>query len=363
MKVSCPNCETKYNLPDDRIAPGGTKVKCSKCKHVFAVTPPPATPEEEVEMLLEEPKQEAAQKAGEKPDFDAAFEEAVAGGAKAEQEEKGGAEAGGQAPAEESAPAGEEAPAEESAEAPAGGEEEEQKLVAEAAAEGGDLFKSLEEEGGQTSEEGPLSFGVEEEKKGRKGLGCLIVILAVVLVAGSAIATYHFKMWRLPASWPALTLPFKLPVHIPFIKGPETADKAKPGESPSERVKNIALKNVRQYYVTNEKAGPIFVVEGKAVNTFQTPKERIKVEASLYDERSNVLASKQQLCGNTLSLFQLQVQTEEEINAALNSDVGVLSSNTFLKPGADTPFMLVFFRPPEAVKEFGVKVVDVRDPE
>jgi len=232
MKVSCPNCETKYNLPDDRIAPGGTKVKCSKCKHVFTVTPPPATPEEEVEMLLEEPGQEAAQQAGEKPDFDAAFEEAVAGGAKAEQEEAGAAEAGGQAPAGESAPAGEQAPAEEAAEAPAGGEEEEQRLMAEAAAQGGDLFKSLEEEGGQASEEGPLSFGVEEEKKGKKGLGCLIVILAVVLVAGAAIATYHFKMWRLPASWPALTLPSSCRCTSPSSRARRPRTRPSPGSRP-----------------------------------------------------------------------------------------------------------------------------------
>jgi len=125
MKVSCPNCETKYNLPDERIAAGGTKVKCSKCKHVFTVAPPPATPEEEVEQLLEEPKVEGAPAAAAKPDFDAAFEETVAAeGAKAEAP-------GAEAP-EEPAEAAAEEGGEEIPPIPAG-------------AEGADLFKTLEE--------------------------------------------------------------------------------------------------------------------------------------------------------------------------------------------------------------------------
>ncbi|MDP3428302.1 MAG: hypothetical protein Q8S17_13120, partial [Humidesulfovibrio sp.] len=60
--------------------------------------------------------------------------------------------------------------------------------------------------------------------------------------------------------------------------------------------------------------------------------------------------------------FQLQVQSEEEINSSLASEVGILTSNTFLKTGMDTPFMAVFFKPPDTVKEFGVKVIDALDP-
>jgi len=148
-------------------------------------------------------------------------------------------------------------------------------------------------------------------------------------------------------------------MNIPFLSSmggkKETVENA-------DKVKDVALRNVRQYYIPNDKAGNIFVVEGKAVNNFATPKERIKVEISLFDEKGHVLVAKQMLCGNTLSQFQLQVQSEEEINASLNSEVGILTSNTYLKTGMDTPFMAVFFKPPDAVKEFGVKVIDALDP-
>jgi len=40
MVVECAACHTRFKLADDKIKPGGTKVRCSRCKHVFAVLPP-----------------------------------------------------------------------------------------------------------------------------------------------------------------------------------------------------------------------------------------------------------------------------------------------------------------------------------
>ena len=36
MIVSCPSCDTKFNLPDDKVQPG-SQLRCSVCKHVFGV--------------------------------------------------------------------------------------------------------------------------------------------------------------------------------------------------------------------------------------------------------------------------------------------------------------------------------------
>jgi len=53
MKVSCPSCQTNYNIDDKRIPPGGAKLKCARCQNTFPIkpggesaapaTPPPAT--------------------------------------------------------------------------------------------------------------------------------------------------------------------------------------------------------------------------------------------------------------------------------------------------------------------------------
>ncbi|MBU1039578.1 MAG: DUF3426 domain-containing protein [Proteobacteria bacterium] len=192
---------------------------------------------------------------------------------------------------------------------------------------------------------GSLDLDNKAGAKGSKKKFIIIgVVLALVALAGAGLFIY--KPWT--------------KMNIPFLSS--LTDKAKPAADNADKVKDIALRNVRQYYIPNEKAGQIFVVEGKAVNNFTTPKERIKVEISLFDEKGRVLVAKQLLCGNTLSQFQLQVQSEEEINSSLASEVGILTSNTFLKTGMDTPFMAVFFKPPDTVKEFGVKVIDALDP-
>ena len=40
MKVECPNCQTTYNLPDNKVGSSGANVRCSVCKHVFHVEAP-----------------------------------------------------------------------------------------------------------------------------------------------------------------------------------------------------------------------------------------------------------------------------------------------------------------------------------
>ncbi|MCP3167550.1 tetratricopeptide repeat protein [Myxococcus qinghaiensis] len=39
MKVSCPSCQTNYNIDDKRIPPGGAKLKCARCQTTFPIRP------------------------------------------------------------------------------------------------------------------------------------------------------------------------------------------------------------------------------------------------------------------------------------------------------------------------------------
>ncbi|MCY1016044.1 tetratricopeptide repeat protein [Pyxidicoccus sp. MSG2] len=39
MKVSCPSCQTNYNIDDKRIPPGGAKLKCARCQTTFPIKP------------------------------------------------------------------------------------------------------------------------------------------------------------------------------------------------------------------------------------------------------------------------------------------------------------------------------------
>jgi len=416
MIVTCPNCETSYNLPDEKVPASGARVKCSKCAHVFKVEVPPASPEDEFEALLEEDGSAAGER------FDETFDDVAAGAAEAAGMAEAAAKSEPESPVSDPADevveemsgtddlfdAVDEEPETAKAEkvatpksamddddlfADVGDDEESDDLFADEADEDeesddlftdageeddGDLFEDEDEaetdesqamfdsdEDGELDGDEPiaglggsLELDEEPEPGNRKSLGCLIILLVLAVGLGAAI---YFRVW----TYMGVDLADMLK-NVPFVGQmfmEETGgEAAAPGESPAERVRKIELKNVKQYYVANEKVGNLFVVEGKAVNKFSKPKERIKVEVILYDEANNVLTSRSLLCGNVLSQFQLQVQTEKEITDGLASDVGILSNNTFIRPGASTPFMAVFFAPPEGVKEFMVKVVDVGDP-
>jgi predicted Zn finger-like uncharacterized protein len=54
MIVTCEGCETKFSVNDRMIKPAGSKVRCSKCRHVFFAHPPAAVETEEPLTLEEE---------------------------------------------------------------------------------------------------------------------------------------------------------------------------------------------------------------------------------------------------------------------------------------------------------------------
>src|SRR4030042_5770911 len=49
MIITCASCLTKFNIDDSLLQAKGIKVRCSRCKHLFYVVPPPETKEEMIE--------------------------------------------------------------------------------------------------------------------------------------------------------------------------------------------------------------------------------------------------------------------------------------------------------------------------
>jgi len=54
MVIECTACRARFKLADEKVKPGGTKVRCSKCKEVFTVMPPPPPAAEEPPAAAEE---------------------------------------------------------------------------------------------------------------------------------------------------------------------------------------------------------------------------------------------------------------------------------------------------------------------
>lgn len=172
--------------------------------------------------------------------------------------------------------------------------------------------------------------------KGRSRLGKILAVLLLVLACAGG-GYWYFKYFATKTDTP-----------------PSEQELAK-------KVELLTMRNVRQYYVDNEKVGKVFVIEGKVVNEFPDPKELVSVEAAIYDKDKKALATKKQMGGVQLSLFQLQVLSEKEMESFLNNKVEILTNNTNVPRGGEVPFMVLFYGPPEGIAEFGVRIVDVKD--
>lgn len=51
MIIECENCETRFHLDDERVPDSGVKVRCSKCKHAFRVSPADARDGETIDAI------------------------------------------------------------------------------------------------------------------------------------------------------------------------------------------------------------------------------------------------------------------------------------------------------------------------
>jgi predicted Zn finger-like uncharacterized protein len=326
MIVQCPNCSTTYNFEDDMVKSEGVKARCTVCEHVFVVTP-----ESDVSQRMAEQKAPPREE-----------------------------------PVEEEAPASE--PEEQDAPEP-----EEEVEEAEPADAGAGLSLDLDEGGKKKKEKTPKGEG----GGGRKKLVLAALLALVLLAGGGAAGVYFFAPELIPAGLAPSPEETAAPDETGEPAEPaETAetDEGVQEETPAEPeadgekaeaapdVRNIVLQDIRQYYVDNDKAGRVFVVEGKAVNDFEGPKEHVTVQVSLLDADGETLAEKTFLAGNTLDLYGLQNLSREKIEEALSDRMDVASKNMNVKPGQGVPFMSVFFDPPAGVREFLVKVVDVSDP-
>lgn len=177
---------------------------------------------------------------------------------------------------------------------------------------------------------------VRKEKKGSSLFLWLGLLLFLVVLGGSGYWYY---------------------IQFPSgSKKPQLSD-----EELAQRVSMLTMRNVRQYYVQNEKVGKVCVIVGDVRNEFPQPKALIRVEAAIYDKSRKPLAVKQQLAGSQLSLFQLQVLGEKELESFLQSSTDIYIRNSNVPSGGEVPFMVLFYAPSEEVAEFGVRIVGVED--
>ena len=198
-----------------------------------------------------------------------------------------------------------------------------------------------------------ISIG-KSDKPEKRGSSWRFLFLMLIILGGAFAGVWHYTDWLEP-------------VKTMFKEHKQNTATTESEEARAARiaamVNRLQIQNIRQYTVKNEKIGNIVVIEGKVANGFDEARELIRVEASLQDEAGNTLVSKSQLAGPTISLFQLQVLSEAELEQGLSNKLDILTNNTNIPPGGTVPFMVVFYSAPEQACRFNVTVVEASKPQ
>lgn len=301
MIVTCPNCETKFEIPDEKYKPG-RKARCSNCQFIFALP--------ERNGAAETPAPEIP------PVFPAAGPAAMS---------PAGEETADTAACEDAPP-------------PPPASIEEVVLPPDPAP-------------------APGKKGGGKKRKILIGLGVALILL-LLGYGGMMVYTALFSP---PESTVAERGADGRLTRSPD-GGTGAADPEKEAARRAA-VSRLALENVRQYRVLdNDKTGPLVVIEGSVVNNFDAPKDLILLEITIYDAKGKPIIMREQYCGVTLSLLQLRTLSKSALEAALGNEVTILTNNTNVQPGMRVPFTTVFFDLPGSAYEFEVRIVDVQEP-
>lgn len=301
MIITCASCLTKFYLDESKISAKGARVRCSRCRHVFHVVPPPVTKEEIVEDFesfakYHEELMEPAQKEVKIP---SPFKE-----------EK-----------REMVP-----------------EEEEARLFSEKV-ERAVPSEPFKEERAEVEVFKPKRM-VRKERRA-PSLFFIILVILILFVFGS------FYLWTESGTsgkvYSLLEYPIQMATHLwEQIWGSEK--------------EGLIVRDLNRY---DEKIGeiPLFVIEGKVNNQSRFTKKHIKIKVAIFDQKKTKLAEKETPCGRSIGREELKNLPE----AFFKGEMVIrpkLDKDMIIPPGKAVPFMVVFKNLSVQAKEFQVEIVE-----
>ncbi len=351
MILTCKKCETRFHLEDSLLSPGGSKVRCSQCKHIFMAYPDRDSIDPEIfEDIFDTPRQETS------PD----------------------AESGEKTPVTPRAPKAPEIPAsQDSSDSPDFSRYE--KILDQPARPEPDMQSADEDEMDPPSvskapepspdielpqlRPGPSRQNLSgvrplprppqfktrpsQKLKSKKALGArLSIILLVVAFLATACAYIA-----------SLALGYKIPwlsgKKLPFI---EKIISSEDEQNPAEPSPMVSQTELSSRFVSNDTAGELFVITGIVTNPAPIAYRHIQVKGTLLTKDQSKVVTKRGFCGNIVSQEMLKTAPLHEINNLLAIKTGMNGNNTNLGTNATVPFMLVFSNLSETLSNFTVEV-------
>ncbi len=337
MIITCASCLTKFNLDDSRIHAEGIKVRCSRCKHVFYVVPPPETKAEIIEDIASfakyhEDLMEPGEKKVEVPREAKVKKEEIRPEEKEEEEER--FLFSDKVPAKEAEKLAPPRKIEEWVPS-----DEVERL---APPERGETFPAEErmrEERRQAKPSRPKPM-LRVEKRGPARFLALLIVL-VLLVFGL------FYLWSELGGGGKLTSY----VDYPLKKISELWNQVWGTEQ-----KELILGDLNRYDDQIEGL-TLSIVEGTVKNQSRFTKKYIKIRISIFDQDKLKVAEKETTCGRTIDREELMKQPPEFFRGEM-----VIQPQTeeemITPPGKTTPFMVIFKDLPAESKNFKPEILE-----
>jgi predicted Zn finger-like uncharacterized protein len=341
MIITCASCLTKFNLDDSRISPKGVKVRCSRCKHVFYVVPPPETKEEIIEgaesfaKYHEDLMGPVGKKAEVPPEVEVEKKEVAPeeeeGGVREEEEEEETFLFSEKAPVdkmEKLAPLEKLTPP-----------EEEERVVPPEKVEKPFFEETVREESMEVKPPKPKRM-VRAERRGLSRFFALFVVL-VLLVFGILYV------------WTELSSGGKL---SPYLESPVKKISELWNQIWGVEKEDLIVEDLNGY---EEKMGEIslFIIEGKVKNQSQYTKKYIKIRVVIFGQDKLKVDQKEAICGRIISREELKKQPLEFLRGEMV--IKPETNKEMVAPsGKATPFMVIFKDPPSQAKEFKVEIVE-----
>lgn len=332
MIITCASCLTKFNLDDSRISAKGVKVRCSRCKHVFYVVPPPETKEEIIENA------ESFAKYHEDLIGPGETKAETPSKAKVEKEEK----EEGKGERKEVTPKEEEEALLFSEKVPEEKMEKGPPSEKEVPPEKGEkeFFEKLEKEESVEVKPPKPKRMLRAERRGFPRFLALFIVL-VILIFGI------FYLWTELGSGGKLS---------PYLESPVKKATELWNQIWGIEKRDLIVGDLSGY---EEKMGEIslFVIEGKVKNQSQYTKKYIKTRVILFSQEKLKVDEKEAICGHILSREELKKQPVEFFRGEMV--IKPETNQEMVTPsGKATPFMVIFKDPPSHAKEFKVEIVE-----
>ncbi|MCF8061643.1 MAG: zinc-ribbon domain-containing protein [Deltaproteobacteria bacterium] len=353
MIVACEQCQSRFRLDDSLLKDEGSKVRCSRCGHVFLVRPSRAEqPEPETVTPVEEAPEEtvvldsppdleaAAGKARFQEPPDSAGDEMVEwdegpeeddglafDGRDEEQVEDFDASEEIEALSPEDLPEFDETPA-----------EVEVALERASGIEDRVTREDTEEKGREEDFPQPPEHAAQASES-RRGSRLLGLIIGLVLAGVVAYAVLY------------ILSPGLIPEALKLGKPAKEQVSVDPG------VKRLSFADVKGAFVRTETGKQRFVIRGTVINNYPDGRRFIQVKASILDEKGRTVQSRKAYAGNIFSQDELVGEPMASLEKGMGRRAGDEQQNAAIVPGGRVPFMVVFQDLPGDISEFTVEAV------